>query len=136
MTIPGLQHLGGALIELELLLDEEQPAIVFVTQLGQADPLGRIAGLGKDHPALGPVLIPLQQDASAAVAGLQHARQQQGGDVLERLDHFTGREAATLGGAGEERGTQATGYQWQSRGQGILTVGHAIKAGQEDQAFQ
>ncbi|MNO86644.1 hypothetical protein D3C76_780520 [compost metagenome] len=136
MTIPGLQHLGGTFIELELLLDEEQPAVVLVAQLGSADPLRRITGLGEDDLGLAPVLVPLQQDAGAALPRLQDAGQQQGRDVFEWLDHLTGGQTATLGSAAEERRTQTARDQWQARGEGILTIGYAIKTGQKDQAFQ
>ncbi|MNH39448.1 hypothetical protein D3C79_1006200 [compost metagenome] len=104
--------------------------------MGGADPLRRITGLGEDDLALSPVLIPFQQDAGATIAGLQHARQQQGGYFLERLKHFASGQAATLGGAGKECRAQTAGDQRQAGRQGILAVGHAIKAGQEDQAFQ
>ncbi|MNS47180.1 hypothetical protein D3C72_797010 [compost metagenome] len=136
VTIPGLQHLGGALIELELLLDEEQPAIVFVAQLGGADPLRRVTGLGEDDLGLAPVLAPFQQDAGAAMARLQDAGQQQGGYLFEWLDDLTGGQTATFGSAAEECRAQTARDQWQTRCEGILAIGHTIKTGQKDQALQ
>ncbi|BCM76163.1 hypothetical protein KAM471c_25690 [Aeromonas caviae] len=98
--------------------------------------MGRVSGLGKDDPRLGPFFIPFKQDAGAAIARLQDAGQQQGGDLFKGLDHFAGRETAPLGGTTEERRAETPGDQWQAGGESILTVGHPVKAGQKDQALQ
>ena len=136
MPVTGLQYLGGALIKFELLFDKKQSAQILITQLGRTEPLGRISRLRKDDLALTPVFIPLQQNAGAAIAHLQHARQQQGGDFGKRLDHFPGRQPAPLGGTAKQVRCQQAGHQWQTGRQGILAVGHPIKAGQKDQALQ
>ena len=90
VSITGFQHLGRALVKLELLLYIEEASQILITQLGCGQPLRGITGLRENHFPLAAIFVPLQQNAGATTAHLQYTRQQQGRNIGQWLYHFTG----------------------------------------------